>query len=162
MAFAIPESLITVEALRSHHAGVWSTGLPFTVLNATDVSNTNPRASGADRANQIKGAMLTNPSVARFFNVKAFVAQGTGTLGSERRNQTYGPHSRRIDAPIFKHFSLWNSATLQFRAEIFNATNTAKFVAPSAILGGANFGQLTQLTAGYTPREAQFAVRLQF
>jgi hypothetical protein len=83
-------------------------------------------------------------------------------LGSERRNQLYGPHSRRIDASVFKNFSLWNSATLQFRAEIFNATNTANFAAPSAILGGANFGQLTQLTAGYTPREAQFAVRLQF
>ena len=143
-------------------AGVWSTGLPFTVLNATDVSNTNPGASGADRPDQIMAAMLDNPSVARFFNVKAFVAQSPGTLGSERRNQLYGPHSRRIDASIFKNFSLGNSATLQFRAEIFNATNTANFAAPSAILGGANFGQLTQLTAGYTPREAQFAVRLQF
>jgi len=41
-------------------------------------------------------------------------------------------------------------------------TNTSNFASPAAILGGANFGRLTQLTAGYTPREIQLAVRLEF
>jgi hypothetical protein len=53
-------------------------------------------------------------------------------------------------------------ATLQFRTEIFNLTNTANFASTAAVLGGANFGRLTELTAGYTPREIQFALRLQF
>lgn len=143
-------------------AGSWSTGLPFTVLNATDVSNTNPGAYAADRPDQIGSAAAPKPNVLRFFNVNAFIAQAPGTLGSERRNQLYGPHSRRLDVSLFKDFSLGVTKTIQFRAECFNVTNTANFAAPAAILGGANFGQLTQLTAGYTPREIQFALRLQF
>ncbi len=143
-------------------SGVWSTGLPFTVLNATDVSNTNPGASGADRPDQIGSAALSNPTVNRFFNTDAFVAQAAGTLGNERRNQLYGPHNRRLDASLFKNFTIVKEASLQFRAEVFNITNTANFAAPAALLGGANFGQLAQMTAGYTPREVQFAIRLQF
>lgn len=143
-------------------AGVWSTGLPFTVLNASDVSNTNPGAYAADRPNQIGKATLGSPVVSRFFNTATFVPQVAGTLGDERSNQLYGPHNRRLDASIFKNISIGNEANLQFRAEIFNVTNTANFASPAAILGGANFGQLTQMTAGYTPREVQLAVRLQF
>jgi hypothetical protein len=100
--------------------------------------------------------------VGQFFNTSAFVAQAPGTLGSEARNQLYGPHNRRLDVSLFKNLSIGSDANLQFRAEYFNVTNTANFAAPAAVLGAANFGQLTQLTGGYTPREAQFAIRIQF
>ena len=143
-------------------AAIWATGLPFTVLNASDVSNTNPGAYSADRPNQIAKAALTNPGVHRFFNTAAFAAQPEGTLGNERSNQLYGPHTRRIDASLFKNIPLAKKTNLQFRTEIFNVTNTANFAAPAANLGGSNFGELTQMTAGYTPREIQFALRLQF
>jgi hypothetical protein len=143
-------------------AGVWSTGLPFTVLNASDVSNTNPGAFAADRPNQLGNAALNNPGVRRFFNTGAFAAQSSGTLGSERSNQLYGPRNRRLDASVFKNISIGKEASLQFRTEIFNVTNTANFASPAAVLGGSNFGQLTQMTAGYAPREVQFALRLQF
>jgi hypothetical protein len=143
-------------------SGVWSTGLPFTVLNATDISNTNPGASGGDRPNQVAKTTLANPGAGNFFNTAAFVAQAPGTLGDERINQLYGPHNRRLDASVFKNFSIGKESTLQFRAEIFNLTNTANFASPASALGGANFGQLTQLTAGYTPREIQLAIRAQF
>jgi carboxypeptidase family protein len=156
-----PKALLT-KGWQLNLAGAWSAGLPFTVLNAADVSNTNPGASAADRPDQIGSANVPNPNPTRFFNVNAFVAQAPGTLGSERRNQLYGPHSRRLDVSVFKDFSFGGARSLQFRAECFNATNIADFAAPAAILGGANFGQLTQLTAGYTPREIQFALRLQF
>lgn len=143
-------------------SGVWSTGLPFTVLNATDVSNTNPGASGADRPNQIGKAKLNIPGVSRFFNTDAFAIQVPGTLGDERSNQLYGPRNRHLDASLFKNVSVGKEAEVQFRAEIFNLTNTANFAAPASILGGSNFGRLTQMTAGYTPREIQFAIRFQF
>ena len=143
-------------------AGVWSTGFPFTVLNATDVSNTNPGASGADRPNQVGTARLGHPSVTEFFNTKAFLAQPPGTLGNERGNQIYGPPVRHLDLSLFKTFELQRKASLQVRGEIFNLTNTSSFASPNAILDGANFGQLTQLTGGYTPRELQVAARLSF
>jgi carboxypeptidase family protein/TonB-dependent receptor-like protein len=156
-----PKGLIT-KGWQLNLSAVWSTGLPFTVLNATDMSNTNPGASGGDRPNQIAKVTLDRPGVGRFFNTAAFVAQVPGTLGDERSNQLYGPHNRRVDASIFKTFSIGKESTLQFRTEIFNLTNTANFASPASVLGGANFGQLTQLTAGYTPREIQLAIRVQF
>ncbi|KAA6456654.1 TonB-dependent receptor [Acidobacteria bacterium AB60] len=143
-------------------AAVWSTGLPYTVLNAADVSNTNPGASAADRPNQLGAARTRHPDVDRYFNVEAFAAQVPGTLGNERSNQLYGPPTRHIDASLFKNFEVAKERTLQFRAEVFNVTNTASFASPDAVLGTANFGHLTQLTAGYSPREVQFAMRLQF
>jgi hypothetical protein len=143
-------------------AGAWSTGLPYTVLNAKDVSNTSPGASAADRSNQVASARLAHPTVAEYFNVDAFVAQVPGTLGNERSNQLYGPPARHLDTSLFKNIGLGSEKTLQFRTEVFNVTNTANFASPAAILGGASFGHLTQMTAGYTPREIQFALRLQF
>ena len=143
-------------------AGVWSTGLPYTVLNANDVSNTNPGASAADRPDQVGDPKLRHPGVAQYFNVNAFRAQTPGTLGTERSNQLEGPPTRHIDTSLFKNFALRRETTLQFRTEVFNLTNTANFASPAAVLGGADFGRLTQLTAGYTPREIQFAMRLQF
>jgi hypothetical protein len=136
--------------------------LPYTVLNANDVSNTNPGASAADRPNQVGSPRLRNPTVAKYFNLDAFVAQAPGTLGTERSNQLYGPPARHLDVSLFKNSSLGQEKTLQFRVEVFNVTNTASFASPQAILGGANFGHLTQLTAGYAPREVQLAMRFEF
>jgi hypothetical protein len=131
-------------------------------VNATDVSNTNPGAYAADRPNQIGNAGVRTPGVSRFFNTGEFVSQAPGTLGDERSNQLYGPHNRRLDTSVFKDFAVRKELKIQFRAEIFNVTNTANFASPASVLGGADFGQLTQLTAGYTPREVQLAIRFQF
>ena len=143
-------------------AGAWSTGFPFTVLNATDISNTNPGASGADRPNQIGNQRSHRSSVHEFFDTSAFTPQAPGTLGNERGNQSYGPPVRHLDGSMFKSFTLHGDMTLQLRGEVFNLTNTSSFASPNSILGGANFGQLTQLTGGYTPREVQLAARLSF
>lgn len=153
---------IVTRGWQANLAGVWSTGLPFTVLNATNISNTNPGASGADRPNQIANPKLPHPTVKAFFDTAAFLAQAPGTLGNERGNQIYGPPVRHLDFSVFKTFTLSRETSLQIRGEIFNVTNTSSFASPNAILGGANFGQLTQLTGGYTPREIQFATRLSF
>jgi hypothetical protein len=153
---------VATQGWQANLAGVWSTGLPFTVLNATDVSNTNPGASGADRSDQIGNPGLSHSSVTEFFNTGSFIAQQQGTLGDERGNQLYGPPIRHLDLSLFKSFALPREMSLQLRGEIFNLTNTTSFASPNAILGGANFGQLTQLTAGYTPREFQLAARLSF
>jgi hypothetical protein len=143
--------------------GVWGTNLPFTVLDVNDVSNTNPGATGAERPNQIGNPDLaSHKSVHEFFNTAAFAAQTTGTLGNERRNQLYGPHSRHADVSLFKNFTIHESINGQFRTEAFNVTNTANFANPNAQLGNGKFGQLTNLTGSYVPREIQFALRIQF
>lgn len=142
--------------------GAWSTGVPFTVVNATDVSNTNPGANAADRPDQNASWRVSNPNIAEFFNTAAFAAQTPGTLGSEGRNQLYGPHYRHLDLSLFKTFPIGERFKLEFRAESFNLTNTSNFNTPNASLNGANFGQITSLNPAYTPRELQFALKLNF
>jgi hypothetical protein len=142
---------------------IWGTGLPFTVLNDIDTSNTNPGAGGGDRTNVTGNPYLSSGKGPKeFFNTAAFTQQAPGTLGDERRNQLYGPHSRHLDASLFKNFTIFGETSLQFRTECFNVTNTSNFSNPQGTLNGANFGQLTQITTGYSRREIQFALRIQF
>jgi hypothetical protein len=159
---------------------VWATGLPFTVTNSTNVSGTNPGSSNTDRPNVVHKMTLDKPGVSEFFNTAAFQAQQKGTIGVparsdgstpdagtvgnlwEQRNALHGPHSRHLDVSLFKTLKITNSANVQFRTECFNLTNTANFSAPNSSLGGSAFGKLTSTTAGYTPRQIQFALKLQY
>ena len=142
---------------------IWGTGLPFTVLNDIDTSNTTPGAGGGDRTNLTGSPYLSSGKGPKeFFNTAAFTRQTPGTLGDERRNQLYGPHSRHVDASLFKNIKMSGEKSIQFRTECFNVTNTSNFSNPQATLNGSNFGQLTQITTGYTPRELQMALRIQF
>jgi hypothetical protein len=146
--------------------GVWGTGMPFTVLNPSYVSGTLPGQRGGDRPNQV----LVNPSLGKssrsvneWFNTAAFAVQTAGTLGTERRNQLYGPSFRHLDLSLIKEFPLLNDkAHMQFRAESFNITNTASFSSPSATLGGSGFGTIPTVANTYTPRELQFALKVLF
>jgi hypothetical protein len=100
-----------------------------------------------------------------------------GTDGNLGINPFYGPHFRNADMSIFKTFQLMEGYGLQFRAEVFNVTNTPNFVQSSNnTIGGwngsdstgfsaspqANFGTITD-TAGFSvPRQFQFALKLLF
>ena len=141
--------------------GAWQTGFPFTVTNATNVSNTSPGGT-ADRTNVSGNINVANPGPARFFNTAAFVAQPAGTLGNEARNQLHGPRYRHLDASLFKIFPLRDRFNAEFRVEAFNVTNTSNFAIPNASLGGANFGAITSSISSYTPRVLQFALKLNF
>jgi hypothetical protein len=153
---------IAIKAWQTNVIGVWSTGVPFTVVNSTDISNTSPGSNNADRPNQVESISVNNPSISKFFNTEAFIAQPAGTVGTERRNALRGPHFRHLDLSLFKSFPLGDRFTLEFRTESFNLLNTANFAVPNSSLGGANFGKITGLSANYAPRELQFAMKLIF
>jgi hypothetical protein len=137
---------------------VWGTGSPFTVVNSSSVSGTGI----TDRPNQAGNWKRSNPGISEFFNTAAFVAQSAGTLGSERRDQLFGPHFRHTDLSFFKDITIREGTAVEFRAESFNLTNTANFGAPNASLGGSNFGAITGMTTNYTPRVLQFALKLNY
>jgi hypothetical protein len=148
---------------------LWSTGLPFTVLNSNNVSGTSPNGS-ADRPNVISnptknvirpvGFNTVNP---QFFNPLAFAVQPTGTLGDEARNQYHGPHFRHWDMSLFKDFNVFRETHLQFRAEAFNLANQTSFSNPDSGLGDTTtVGQLTSTIATYNPRLIQFALKYEF
>ena len=48
-----------------------------------------------------------------------------------------------IDFSLFKTFSLLERFKAQFRAEVFNMTNTPQFYGPNTTFGISTFGQIT-------------------
>jgi hypothetical protein len=141
---------------------VWSSGVPFSVLNATNVSNTNPGSSNTDRPNQLGNANLTGGNIAHFFDTTQFVKEASGVVGNAQRNSIYGPHYRHLDLSLFKTFPIHERVNLQFRAEGFNLTNTTNFGQPNNSLGTGTFGTVTTLSNNYNPRLVQLVARVQF
>ena len=90
-------------------------------------------------------------------------------------SQFYGPGFHRLDFSLFKTFSVTERTRLEFRAEIFNLTNTPNFSLPgfggngvSAAPGSLDytsdsFGKITSTRDGQNDqREIQFALKLYF
>ncbi len=140
---------------------VWETGLPFTIVNSSPRTNTGVGANG-DRPNQVGNPHLANAGINEWFNVAAFAPQSLGTIGNVRRDSLYGPHFRHVDLSLFRNFSLRQLGILQLRVETFNMTNTPNFATPVQQLGTPSFGSISNTRIGSTPREIQFAVKLEF
>ncbi len=128
--------------------------------------------------------VLSNASVDGYFNPGAFqvprtVPSSTGApiqeFGNSARRVARGPGSKNADLSIFKNTSITEHTMLQFRAEMFNFTNTPTFFLPAAnsptltcigTPGGAcngnnpSFGKLSSGTA--TGRQIQFGIKLYF
>jgi hypothetical protein len=64
-----------------------------------------------------------------------------------------------LDFSLFKNFPITESRLLQFRWEMYNATNTPPFNPPTLDISSGNFGRITSAGLG---REMQFGVRFQF
>ena len=112
-----------------------------------------------------------NPSTG-YLNPAAF-ATPTGDFGNLSRDRVFGPGFWNVDFSITKNTRLWEQATLQFRAEIFNIVNHPNFALPSAFItpGQSPAGFVTQTPdvaqgnpglGGGGPRVVQFGLRLQF
>ena len=125
-----------------------------------------------------------------FLNPAAFATPLPGTFGNLERNSIHGPSFKQVDLVISKHFALGGRTNIELRAEVFNLFDTVNFAnpvgtlpqaIPTAALSEANrlqpgqpytaaaagtFGRSTSTvgrTVGLgTPRQAQFALRLNF
>ena len=94
----------------------------------------------------------------RWFDTSAF-ALAVGHYGSSGRNILTAPGLASLDFSLFKNFRITESKNLQFRWEMYNATNTPPFNPPNRGIGTGTFGQIT--SAGLA-REMQFGLRLEF
>ncbi len=134
-------------------------GLPLAVTQAT---NFNAFAGfGAQRPNRIADPELPDSQrgAAQFFNTAAFVVAPQFTLGNSSRNPVRGPAYRDADIALIKRTYIRERVNLEFRAEVFNLTNTPPLGAPNVVLGTPGFGSIT--SAG-DPRVIQLALKLNF
>lgn len=133
-------------------------GMPVTVTQAT---NNNSFAGFALQRPNVAGNPNLPPTsrmVSHYFNTAAFSAAPKFTLGNASRNPVRGPAYRDLDIALVKHTLLAEKIDMEFRAEIFNITNTPAFAQPNGSFGAAAFGSITSTTTD--PRVVQFAVRL--
>jgi hypothetical protein len=166
---------------------VWQSGKPITILNGggssgyvSDITTNavtgqaqsydnrampinNP---GNDRPNQI--AKVNGPKkLSEWFNPNAFAPQPLGTIGDAPRNNVFGPRFRHVDLSLFKDFPVTQRVTLQFRAEAYDLSNTPNYYIPNSNvgnqeLGNAAYDTVTTYDPNYTPRQIQFALKVQF
>jgi hypothetical protein len=164
----------------------YQSGVPFTVLDGVaPVPSNVSNLITVDRPNVLSGAPYTpaNQSYTNWINVNAFTPQPVGTVGSETRAQLYGPHQRSADFSLFKDFQIREAMKMQFRAEVYNITNTENFGQPNInitkwsatlpgfgtgapgatpVLGAGGFGQITGSNLALNPRQYQFALKFIF
>jgi Carboxypeptidase regulatory-like domain/TonB dependent receptor len=166
---------------------VWESGKPFSIVEsgsgADDPIGDNPadpkasygytnravpqNSGGSDRPDTIGNTHLAHKTLTEFFNIAAFAPQPLGTIGNTQRNSMTGPDFRDADASIFKDFPVTGRVSLQFRVEVFNISNTPNFGiinnnSANQQFGNAAFGTVSATDPNYTPRELQFALKVQF
>jgi outer membrane receptor protein involved in Fe transport len=99
-----------------------------------------------------------------WFNPAAFAVPAPYSLGDVPRTwgAVRGPALRNTDFTLFKDTSITGRWTMQFRAEVFNLTNTPHFGLPNTSANATAFGQITNTLLSPEPRQLQFAVKLMF
>src|SRR5581483_8559727 len=108
-------------------------GLPFTVTQTQAILAT---ANGnANRPNRIPSGVLSNPTIAEWFDINAFVAptDTTAPYGNSGRNILRGPGQTNVDFSLIKTTRFGHFEN-EFRIEAFNLFIHPQFANPS---GGA-------------------------
>lgn len=135
-------------------------GMPFAV---TQTTNFNSFAGfGVQRPNVVASPDLPSGlrAPAKWFNTAAFQVAPQFTLGNASRNPVRGPDYRDADIALIKHTRLREQVDLEFRAEIFNLTNTPAFAQPNGTLGSSSFGTIT--ATANDPRVVQFGLKVNY
>jgi hypothetical protein len=134
-------------------------GSPIAVTQAT---NQNAFAGfGIQRPNRISNPDLAadQRSTSRWFDTAAFTAAPQFTLGSSSRNPVVGPSYKTVDLMLGKTFTITERFSTEFRAEVFNLTNTPPLGNPSGSFGTAAFGTIT---TAFDPRVFELVLKLHF
>ena len=154
-----------VEGWQIAGIGTFQSGRPFTVFDddfsGVIFGTTDPRpdlAPGATLDDQTTPGSVTD-RIDNYLNRDAF-ASSFERFGHLGRNTVIGPPQRRVDVSISKMTKLFNDRSLEFRAEIYNITNTPSFRNPESDLSSGDFGQITRSRGG--PRVIQLGLKFRF
>lgn len=147
------------------------TGFPITITSPNHALVNNATA----RANQYRPLRVVHRTTQHWFGTDpsakpctgadngtcAYGAELSGTFGTAHVNTERAPGYRLMDLSVFKSFQLWESHTLQFRADAFNAFNMASYATPSSSsVTSTSFGRITSTLS--PARQFQFSLHYNF
>lgn len=184
LPFGTGKPMLNQGGIVSAIAGNWEltttalarTGFPVNVLLPSSYIAPDG-ATGTERPDLIPGVSLTPPggrTIAEWINPAAF-ATPAGEFGTAPRDLVRGPGTWQIDLGSSKVISLREKGQLEFRSEFYNIFNHPQLGQPLSTFDPSNtagFGSIittvntnvspiTPVGSG-TPREIQFALRLEF
>jgi hypothetical protein len=137
---------------------VAQTGFPMTPTVAPNPANTTTPA----RPDQLRDGRLPRGqrTVDRWYDPTAFAPAAQFTFGNSARNVLRAPGLVNLDLLIARNFQLTERFRLEFRGEMFNATNSVHFGRPNLTVNAAQAGRITNTQA--PNRNVQFGLRLAF
>ena len=147
----------------------WHTGFAFTtVTEAFPVSfNANSPAVFIGTRHDIRTSVHTDAKtgdVQLFADPTAALNAFTGPIGLQgpTRNNLRGPRFSNTDLSLNKHFQIHESASLEFRAEAYNAFNQVNFALPTGSVADINNTPFGVITKDAGARVMQFSLRVDF
>ena len=138
---------------------VYSVGIAGDIAN-TGNSNIYDAWGGYERLNVIGNPSLSNPTRAEWFNTAAFAPPAPFTFGTSGRNSLRGDGFVNLDFSVFRQFPIMESKMVEFRFEMFNATNTPTWGLPNPSWNSVNFGKV--LSTRSSPRQLQLGLKFAF
>ncbi len=139
------------------------TQFAFLALGISATTNNTFSQGGGQRPNWTGvSAKLDNPTPARWFDTTQFTNPAAYAFGNLSRtmNGLRSDGTAQIDATLTKNTRIVENLNLQFRAEVFNLTNSARFSPPNQAFGNAQFGVVS--AQNNLPRIVQFGLKLIF
>jgi hypothetical protein len=141
-----------------------NSGTAFDVGSGKDIAETGNfnygNGYGYERANLVGNPYPANQGAAEWINVAAFQTPALATFGNLGRDSLRSDWNKNLDLSLFRQFPITERFRLEFRFEMFNATNTPVWAIPVSSLEAPNFGAVTH-TAN-VPRQLQFGLKLYF
>lgn len=132
--------------------GPWIT--PVMAVDRLDVGTTT-----SSRPDMLRSAGLTNASPVRWFDTSAFATPVGLVYGNAGRSVIKAPGLANLDAALLRNFRTTESSRLEFRFEMFNATNHTNFSLPGTSFGTPTFGVIT---SALESRNLQLGVKFYF
>ncbi|MGH9715104.1 MAG: carboxypeptidase regulatory-like domain-containing protein [Candidatus Acidiferrales bacterium] len=148
-------------------------GLPINITNGESLDPANLGSQYASRPNYsfapgcspnhiVDKAVPGKQYYTQWYDPSCYEPQAPGFLGNVRRNSVPGPGTFDMDFSVIKNTKITEKLNMQFRCEAFNVLNHFNLGAPGGgvNLAGAGAGQ-SDFSNG-TPRQIQFALKLDF
>ena len=127
-------------------------GLPFTVTASGTSLNLPGSTQFADQVAPVKilgGHRAGHP----YFSTSSFAPVTQVRFGTANPFSVRGPRLMNMDASIFRDIPIFEAVHFQFRAEVFNLTNTPHWWLPgSSVTTPGSFGIITSTDASYLGR----------